>query len=158
MQVKDIVSFLVWAAGVVAVIVEFNNKVPFHPLSCAVRWMGEILNKETLEKLDELAMQAAENKQAAESLRRDMESRFDAYEKASNEQKAVDLRNLIINFAENLRLGRKYTGKQFERVFGIMNEYYEHCKKYDIKNHYIEEEHEYIREQFRIQTKGKNHE
>lgn len=155
MQVKDIVSFLVWAAGVVAVIVEFNSKIPFHPLSCAVRWMGGILNKETLEKLDELAMQAAENKQAAESLKRDMESRFNAYEKAINEQQAIGMRNLIINFAENLRLGRKYTVKQFERIFRIMSDYYTHCETHSIKNHYIEEEHEYIREQFRAQTKGK---
>lgn len=136
-------------------IVEFNGRIPFHPLSRGVKWMGKILNKETWDKLDEISLISAKNRVDITSFKEDVERRFDAYEKASHEQKAVDMRNLIINFAENLRLGRKYTVKQFERIFDMMSDYYAHCEKYGIKNHYIEEEHEFIREQFRAQTKGK---
>lgn len=158
LQVKDIASFLVWAAGVVAVIVEFNSKIPFHPLSRVVRWMGKILNQETWDKLDEISVISAKNQEDFATFKEDVSKRFDAYEKIGNQQKAVNMRNLIINFAENLRQGRKYSVKQFERIFEMMSDYHAHCEKHNIKNHYIDEEHDYIREMFRNQVKGKKYE
>ena len=73
------------------------------------------------------------------------------------EQQAVEMRNEIINFSENLKLGRTYSDKQFEYILGVISEYHEHCEKHQIHNHYIDEAHEFIREsarkQFQISTR-----
>ena len=55
------------------------------------------------------------------------------------------MRKEIINFAENLKLGRVYSSKQFEYILGVTAKYYEHCERHNIKNHYIEEAHNFIR-------------
>ena len=55
------------------------------------------------------------------------------------------MRKEIINFAENLKLGRIYSSKQFEYILDVTAKYYEHCERFNIKNHYIEEAHNFIR-------------
>lgn len=156
MQVRDIISLVAWVGAVIGVIIEFNSKIPFHPLSSAVRWMGGILNRETFQKLDELSILVAKAQEEAEGLRKDMEERFNRYDEAGAYKKAADMRNEIINFAENLRMGREYSTKQFEYILGRLSDYYTHCETHHIKNHYIDEEHAYIRAKLQEHMKG-NH-
>lgn len=155
LQIRDVISLIAWVGAVLGVLIEFNSKIPFHPLSGIVRWMGGILNRETYQKLDELAMQVSENQKETEGLRKDMEERFDRYDEAGLYKKAADMRNEIINFAENLRMGRIYSTKQFEYILGRLSDYYTHCEEHHIKNHYIDEEHSYIRTKLQEHMKGK---
>ena len=155
LQVKDIVSLAAWLLGGLSILIEFNRKIPFHPLSNAVRWMGNILNREILTKLDDIERATQTNSQAIDSVRNDMESRFDAYDRQEKERQAVDMRSEIVNFAENLKLGRIYSDKQFEYILGVISKYYEHCEKYSIKNHYIDEAHSFIRSEVRKQFETK---
>ena len=145
LQVKDIVSLIAWVLGVVSIIIEFNKKIPLHPLSHVVKWMGSILNRETLEKLDEIAIQSAQVKEEV----KDISDRLTRFEEETNDKRAVDMRNQIIDFSENLRLGKEYSTKQFESALGVVSRYYDHCERHNIRNHYIDGETEFIKEKFR---------
>ena len=102
-------------------------------------------------KLEDIERATQVNSQTIESVRLDVEARFDAYDKQDKEQQAVSMRNEIINFAENLKLGRIYSEKQFEYILDVISKYYIHCEKYSIKNHYIDEAHDFIRSEARNQ-------
>lgn len=144
LQIKDIVSLIAWVLGGISIIIEFNKKIPLHPLSHVVKWMGSILNRETLEKLDEIALQSAQVKEEV----KDISDRLTRFEEETNDKRAVDMRNQIIDFSENLRLGKEYSTKQFESALGVVSRYYDHCERHNIKNHYIDGETEFIREKF----------
>ena len=145
LQVKDITSLIVWILGGISIIIEFNKKIPLHPLSHVVKWMGSILNRETLEKLDEIALQSAQVKEEV----KDISDRLTRFEEETNDKRAVDMRNQIIDFSENLRLGKEYSTKQFESALGVVSRYYDHCERHNIRNHYIDGETEFIKEKFR---------
>ena len=145
LQIKDIVSLIAWILGGISIIIEFSKKIPLHPLSHAVKWMGSILNRETLEKLDEIALQSAQVKEEV----KDISDRLTRFEEETNDKRAVDMRNQIIDFSENLRLGKEYSVKQFESALGVVSRYYDHCERHNIRNHYIDGETEFIKEKFR---------
>ena len=131
--------------------------VKFSPLTLLVKWFAKIINKETIIRLTIIEERQEAQAVAIEKLRDYTEERFDAQKRAGLEQQAVEMRNEIINFSENLKLGRTYSDKQFEYILGVISEYHEHCEKHQIHNHYIDEAHEFIREsarkQFQINTR-----
>ena len=123
----------------------------FSPLTLLVKWFAKIINKETIIRLTSIEERQEAQAVAIEKLRGYTEERFDAQKRAGLEQQAVEMRNEIINFSENLKLGRTYSDKQFEYILGVISEYHEHCEKHQIHNHYIDEAHEFIRESARKQ-------
>ncbi len=125
--------------------------VKFSPLTLLVKWFAKIINKETIIRLTVIEERQEAQAVAIEKLRDYTEERFDAQKRAGLEQQAVEMRNEIINFSENLKLGRTYSDKQFEYILGVISEYHEHCEKHQIHNHYIDEAHEFIRESARKQ-------
>lgn len=125
--------------------------IKFSPLTLAVKWFAKIINKETIIRLTIIEERQEAQAVAIEKLRDYTEERFDAQKRAGLEQQAVEMRNEIINFSENLKLGRTYSDKQFEYILGVISEYHEHCEKHQIHNHYIDEAHEFIRESARKQ-------
>ena len=145
LQVKDIISLVAWVVGGLSILIEFNKKIPLHPLSHIVKWMGSILNRETLEKLSEIAEKSSQTKEEV----KEINERLTRFEEDTNDKRAVDRRNQIINFSEDLRLGHIFSVKQFETIMCTVSRYYDHCEKHNIKNHYIDEETAYIREKFR---------
>lgn len=145
LQVKDIISLIAWVVGGLSILIEFNKKIPLHPLSRAVKWMGSILNRETYEKLDEIALKSSQTKEEV----KEINERLTRFEEETNDKRAVDMRNQIIDFSENLRLGKEYSVKQFENALGVVSRYYDHCERHNIRNHYIDGETEFIKEKFR---------
>ena len=115
------------------------------------KYIGGIINRGIYRKLDDIESATQRNAQSIEDIRSDMESRFDTYDKQDKELQAVSMRNEIINFAENLKLGRIYSEKQFEYILDVISKYYIHCDTYKIKNHYIDEAHDFIRTEARKQ-------
>lgn len=145
LQVKDIISLIAWVVGGLSILIEFNKKIPLHPLSRAVKWMGSILNRETYEKLDEIALKSSQTKEEV----KEINERLTRFEEETNDKRAVDMRNQIIDFSENLRLVHIFSIKQFETAMCTISRYYDHCERHNIKNHYIDSETEFIKEKFR---------
>lgn len=125
--------------------------VKFSPITIFVKWFGNIINKETHERLRIIEETQDTQANTLESLKEYTEAKFDAYERTELERQAVDMRNEIINFSENLKLGRIYSDKQFEYILGVISNYHEHCTRHQIHNHYIDEAHDFIRESARKQ-------
>ena len=107
--------------------------------------MGSILNRETYEKLDEIALKSSQTKEEV----KEINERLTRFEEETNDKRAVDMRNQIIDFSENLRLGHIFSIKQFETAMCTISRYYDHCERHNIKNHYIDSETEFIKEKFR---------
>ena len=78
--------------------------VKFSPITIFVKWFGNIINKETHERLRIIEETQDTQANTLESLKEYTEAKFDAYERTELERQAVDMRNEIINFSENLKL------------------------------------------------------
>lgn len=125
--------------------------IKINPWTTIFKYIGGIINRGVYKKLDSIELATQKNAQSIEDIRNEMESRFNAYDKQDKEYQAVGMRNEIINFAENLKLGRIYSEKQFEYILDVISKYYIHCDTYKIKNHYIDEAHDFIRSEARSQ-------
>lgn len=137
---------------ILSVIVEIAP-IKINPWTAIFKYIGGIINKGVYTKLDGIEQSTRRNAQAVDDVRRDMEARFDKYDHQGKKQQASDMRHEIINFAENLKLKRIYSDKQFEYILDVISKYYEHCEKYNIKNHYIDEAHSFIRNEVRNKFK-----
>lgn len=115
------------------------SPVKISPLTMLFNWIGEVM-------LKDLKAMVLNNTKNLEAFKNETNRRFDLYERQKIEQKAADMRNEIINFSENLRLGRAYSAKQYEYILDLTSEYYMYCENHKIKNHVIDEAHAYIRE------------
>lgn len=125
--------------------------VKISPLTMLFNWIGEVM-------LKDLKAMVLNNTNNLEAFKNETNRRFDLYERQKIEQKAADMRNEIINFSENLRLGRAYSAKQYEYILDLTSEYYMYCENHKIKNHVIDEAHAYIREASRKLTKKREEE
>lgn len=148
MDVSVFLQMLTPLIFVLSVVVEITP-IQINPWKALFRYIAGIINKDVYKKLVDLEEVAKKNTKSISDIKENVETRFDNYEKQRREQQAVDMRSEIINFAENLKLGRIYSSKQFEYILGVTAKYYEHCERYGIKNHYIEEAHEFIRSEVR---------
>lgn len=149
-DISKVIHIITPFITILSVVVEVAP-IKINPWTVIFKYIGGIINRGVYKKLDVIEGATQRNAQAIEDIRADMESRFDAYDKRDKEQQAVSMRNEIINFAENLKLGRIYSEKQFEYILDVISKYYIHCEKYSIKNHYIDEAHDFIRSEARNQ-------
>nr|DAU12359.1 MAG TPA: hypothetical protein [Caudoviricetes sp.] len=133
---------------ILSVVVEVAP-IKINPWTTVFKYVGSIVNRGVYKKLDAIEGATQRNAQAIEDIRSDMESRFNAYDKKDKELQAVGMRNEIINFAENLKLGRVYSEKQFEYILDVVSKYNMHCETYKIKNHYIDDAHDIIKSEMK---------
>lgn len=143
-DVSRVIHIITPFLTILSVVVEIAP-IRINPWTAIFKYIGGIINRGVYKKLEDIERATQVNSQTIESVRVDVEARFDEYDRQSKEQQAVDMRKEIINFAENLKLGRIYSSKQFEYILGVTAKYYEHCERFNIKNHYIEEAHIFIR-------------
>lgn len=138
------------ALTILGTIVEISP-IKINPISFFLKLIGDIMLKDIKSIVENNTAEIKSFSEKLESFRTETNKRFDDYERDGIEQKAVDMRNEVINFAENLKLGRRYSDKQYEHIFDVISDYHEYCKKHEIQNHYIDEAHEIIRENARKQ-------
>ena len=149
-EISKVIHIITPFITILSVVVEVAP-IKINPWTVIFKYIGGIINRGVYKKLDAIEGATQRNAQAIEDIRADMESRFDTYDKQDKELQAIGMRNEIINFAENLKLGRIYSEKQFEYILDVISKYYIHCDTYKIKNHYIDEAHDFIRTEARNQ-------
>ncbi len=118
------------------------SPVKLSPISFIINKIGDIMLKDLQIKVDE-------NVNTLSNFITEVDRRFDNAERDAAKKEAVRLRSAIIMFAEECRTGKKHTQNHFEEIFRITTEYYDYCKKHNLENHYIDIEHEYIRDIYR---------
>lgn len=149
-DISKVIHIITPFITILSVVVEVAP-IKINPWTVIFKYIGGIINRGVYKKLDAIELATQRNAQSIEDIKAEMESRFNTYDKQDKEQQAVSMRNEIINFAENLKLGRIYSEKQFEYILDVISKYYIHCEKYSIKNHYIDEAHGFIRSEARNQ-------
>lgn len=149
-EISRVIHIITPFITILSVVVEVAP-IKINPWTVILKYIGGIINRGVYKKLDAIEGATQRNAQAIEDIKVEMESRFNAYDKQDKEYQAVGMRNEIINFAENLKLGRIYSEKQFEYILDVISKYYIHCDTYKIKNHYIDEAHDFIRTEARKQ-------
>lgn len=147
-DVSRVIHIITPFLTILSVVVEVAP-IKINPWTAIFKYVGSIVNRGVYKKLDAIEGATQRNAQAIEDIRSDMESRFNAYDKKEKELQAVGMRNEIINFAENLKLGRVYSEKQFEYILDVVSKYNMHCEKYKIKNHYIDDAHDIIKSEMK---------
>lgn len=128
-------------APIITVLSIFVEVTPFKikPLSLILQWLSNVMNKEIRAKLNDIEIISAENRNNIKKMNENIETRFDGYERANLKQQAEQMREHIIYFSENIKLGRRYSCKQFEYILGLISKYEKHCDINNIPNHYIDE-------------------
>ena len=124
--------------AVLSVLFEISP-IKFSPITIFIRW----INKDTHAKLDEI-----------EKLKNDIDKRFNKYEYQEQVRHAEQIRERLDNFAENIKLGRKYSAKQLENMYRIKDEYDVHCHKYGIQNGYTDRAMMIIRNEYEKRELG----
>lgn len=148
LDLSKIITALPVVVTVLSVFVEISP-VKINPLTMLFSWIGKIMLKDLEGMVLENSDAISKNSEAITNLEKTTNERFDAHIKSEDEKEAKRLRANIIAFADSCRVGNKHTENHFENVFREISEYYNYCVKHDIKNHFIDEEHVYIREVFR---------
>lgn len=147
--IGQIIQFLTLILGGISVLIEFNKKIPYKPLTAFFKWIGNGLNKDLQKKLDRIEKQQKEYKEAIEALDKEMAKKFEEKQKSDDEKEAKRLRANIVCFADACRIGQKHTQHHFENVMRDYSDYMEYCEKHDIANHYIENDYIYIQEVYK---------
>ena len=147
-EISRVIHIITPFITILSVVVEVAP-IKINPWTVILKYVGGIINRGVYKKLDAIEGATQRNAQAIEDIKVEMESRFNAYDKQDKEQQAVSMRNEIINFAENLKLGRVYSEKQFEYILDVVSKYNMHCEKYKIKNHYIDDAHDIIKSEMK---------
>lgn len=116
-----------WAAGAIAllsVVIEFNKKINFKPITVALKWIGEQTNAVINNKIDVLEKQI-----------NDIGNRQQKIEAISDERTAVIYRVRILRFSDELRRNVMHSQESFEQVISDIDNYEAYCKQHpDFKN------------------------
>lgn len=147
-EISRVIHIITPFITILSVVVEVAP-IKINPWTVILKYVGGIINRGVYKKLDAIEGATQRNAQAIEDIKVEMESRFNAYDKQDKEYQAVGMRNEIINFAENLKLGRVYSEKQFEYILDVVSKYNMHCETYKIKNHYIDDAHDIIKSEMK---------
>lgn len=140
----QVFSFIAGCIAVISVFVEFNKKIPFHPLTSIVAWFGRAITRDLRKSYDEFQKKLDANTKAINELKQDMEVRFEKSATEADTKEAKRLRSRIIDFADSCRVHQKHTKTAFENISRDYDDYCEYCERRDIPNHFIDAEFEYI--------------
>lgn len=144
-SLRQVVDIVLGIGAVVSVIVEWNKKIPFHPISYVLNGLGKMFNKDLYSKIEEIEEKQMANNKAIIELDKKVEKKFEEKIKDDDEKEAKRLRANIICFSDSCRIHDKHTKKHFENIFRDYDDYMAFCEKHNIPNHYIDEEYEYIK-------------
>ena len=120
LTVGQIVGYIAGGLAVLSVIIEFNKKIKFNPLTLILEWIGKRTNGELESKID------------------GMDKKIDSLEGSVADLERNDIigcRREILQFADELRRGEKHSQETFDQVLSDIDAYDKYCDKHqDFKN------------------------
>lgn len=161
LTLKQVVEVIVGVLVVISAFVEWNKKLPYHPISSFISWLGKNLMKSTLDEINarfceleqshntksaELETQQKANNEAIIELSKKVDKKFNEQQRQADEKEAKRLRASIISFSDSCRIHDKHTKTHFENIFRDYDDYMAYCEKHNLANHYIEGEYAYIKD------------
>lgn len=143
--IKQVIDVVIVAIGVLSVIIEFNKKISFRPISLLLSYLGKFIFQDLDKKLVEIEQQQKANMEALIELDKKVDLKFEEKQKDDDEKEAKRLRANIISFADDCRVGNNHTQTHFENIMRDYGDYVSYCEKHGLPNHYIDNEYIYIR-------------
>ncbi len=107
------------AAGVVILLSIFIEITPIklNPVSSFLRWLGEKINKDVIERVDVL------------------EKKMDSIESSNSKRDAVNCRVRILRYADEMRVGIRHSKESFDQILDDIDSYKRYCENHaDFKN------------------------
>ena len=144
-NIEKVIALAPAVIAFISIFVEISP-IKLNPISLMLGWMATILNKKIYIKLDEIEKATRYNRSSIDKLRKDMDVEFLKISEEAANKEAERLRSKIIEFADSCRVGTKHTQNHFENIFREITSYYDYCSRHKISNHFIDEEHTFIRE------------
>lgn len=148
LTVGQVFTWLFSVSALLLGLVEWNKKIPFHPLTKVFSWIGscltKTLTKSFMDELGELKKQVENNNKAITDLHNEMDTKFKERERDNDEKEAKRLRANIIAFSDECGRDIHHTKVHFENIFRDIDDYNRYCTKHSLANHFIEGEVRYI--------------
>ena len=121
-------------AGIIAgltVIIEFNKKIKFNPLSIALKWIGDKIN-------DSLKQDMKSMKKDMESLKKELNGirkEQDIIKQDIDMREAINCRCRILRFCEEIRNGQEHSKESYDQALEDIDQYETYCDSHpDFKN------------------------
>lgn len=146
LTIREVINYIVGIMVVFSVIVEFNKRLPWKPITHIIEWFGGALTKNLNTKMEELSKQTKANNEAIIELDKKVEERFAENQKEADEKEAKRLRASIISFSDACRADAHHSKNHFENIFRGIDDYNTYCERHHIPNHFINSEVAYITE------------
>lgn len=152
-----------WAIPVIILLSCFFEftKIPINPLSSLFKWTtGKVTNetenkidnleKKIDEKFDKIVFTKSKHYQEIIDGLNAMQNQMNEQTKINDEREMKRLRARILVFAEDLRNNKKKSKESFHNIFEVHIDYMKLIEKYNMKNGVIDEEYNYILNEYRI--------
>lgn len=116
LTVGQIVGWVAGGIAVLSVIIEFNKKIKFKPLSITLKWIGNRVNGELVDKINGLEKKVDGLEGSIADLERNG---------------VVDCRREILQFADELRRGVGHSQETFDQILSDIDMYDRYCKAHN---------------------------
>lgn len=112
------------------IVIDITPWIKIDPVKALFRWIGKQINSDIKESIKVL------------------QTEIDEVRKDGDEREARRLRASILDFANACRNGKKHTKDQFENIFRDHEDYICICENRGIKNGFLDDEFNYVRQVF----------
>lgn len=115
-----------------------RSSIKINPYSTFFRWIGSLINQEMRTELQTMSLKI-------DNIQKELDSHV--YESDKKEFKR--LRTEILDFAKCIRKGEKFQLEHFQHIIDSYSDYHRYTAEKGFINGYLDEEFEYIKENFR---------
>ncbi len=123
-----------WVAGIAAgltVIVEFNKKIKFNPISLALKWIGDNINDSLKKDMKAMNEDIASLKKDLNGIRKEQ----DVIKADIDMREAINCRCRILRFCEEIRNGQEHSKESYDQAMEDIDQYEDYCDGHpDFKN------------------------
>lgn len=115
-----------WVSAIIAsltVIIEFNKKIKFSPITIALNWIGSKINNGMMDEMGSMKKDIAGVRKELDKVAADYKSMKDEMDCRS----AVNARVRILRFGEEIRNGVLHTKEYFDQSLEDIDYYEKYC-------------------------------
>ena len=126
LTVGEIAGWLTAIIASLTVIIEFNKKIDFSPITVALNWVGNKTNKGLMDEMNSMKKDIAGVRKELDNVAADYKSMKDEMDRRN----AVNARIRILRFGEEIRNGVLHTKEYFDQSLEDIDYYEKYCAEH----------------------------
>lgn len=115
-----------FCAFVLALFVQFTPIIKFNPFTALFKWVGNVMTKN-------LEMELG-----------DLRTCLDKHIEDDDINQIDNIRNVVLDFANSCRNGRRHSKNEFEHIIDLNSKYESLLRKYNLTNGVFAEDYKYV--------------